>query len=322
MKYEDLLEMMKQEREAFNNLPTSEKLRVNRERRVLSLLNVGYITPDEAKTYREQLNELPQERKGLVVAYYLLGIDSDLDQLPTMETSEQIGRVIASYHLQERGALQNGKTIADVLTTAERNKFVGELSAIHIQENIKRAENFVDNRRKRIKASLLNLLPLEIALSLSAPEPQGEEYDTIPYLRELLQERGYKGKGKSLSDGERKAIQEASIHYLDLIELSFLNGVGLLRYEEYKNYLSEDGSRWEKDLRYRDVYDEALTEFEIIYLLFDNATVLFYADGTAKDSLDFLNSFREALLTGEQKERYNELKGGKFSYLLQEAKQC
>ena len=323
MKNEELLKQMEQDKEAFNNLPTSEKLRVNREGRVASLLKVGYITPDEATTYREQLNELPQDRKGLVIAYYLLGIDSHLDLLPTMETSERIAEVVASYHLQERGALQNGKTIADVLTTAERDKFVGELSAIHIQENIKRAENFVDSRRNRIRAFLLKLLPLEIALSLSAPEPKTkEDLDSIPYLRELLQERGYRAKAKSLNDGERKAIQEAALYFLNLLELAFLNGEGLLRYKEYKDYLSEDESRWEKELLYRDVYDEALTEYEIIYLLLDNAIAPFYADGTAKDSLDFLRGYKEALLSGELKDRYNELKGGKFSYLLEEATQC
>lgn len=52
----DILKTIQEEREAFNALPTSEKIKQNREARVASLLNVGYITPDEAKTYREQLN--------------------------------------------------------------------------------------------------------------------------------------------------------------------------------------------------------------------------------------------------------------------------
>lgn len=321
MDYNDIKKLMQEDREAFNSLSTSEKLRIDREGRVASLLKVDYITSDEAQGYREQLTELPQDRKGLVVAYFLLGVKDHLNEPPTMETSEKIAETIASFRLRERGALQKGKTIADTLTEEERNRWVDELTAIHTREDIKRAETFVDSKRKRLRSKLLKFLPLEIALSLSAPEPKTEEdLDSIPHLREVLQENGYKGKGKSLSDGDKKAIEAAALHYLDLIELAFLSGIGLQRYEEYKAYRNED--EWTETLLYRDNFDEALTEYETIYLLLDNATANFYADGTPKEALDFLSKFREELLSGKLKDRYETLKGGKFSYLLEEEKQC
>lgn len=319
--YNEILKQMQVDEEAFNSLPTSEKLRVSREKRVASLLEVGYITPDEAKTYREQLTELPQDRKGLVVAYYLRGLYNSLYETPTMETTEKIADTIASFHLSERGALKNGKTIADTLTPEEQIRWTDELTAIHISEEIKIAETFVDAKRKRIRAKLLNFLSLEIAVSLSMPDDG--ELDSIPYLRELLQEKGYRANAKSLNDGDKKAIQEAALHYLNLLELSFLNGVGLLRYEEYKSLRDEEDETFKEDFYYRDVYDEALTEFECTYLAFDRAISVTYSDNTPKVCLDFLDTiYRKAYLQEEEGIFKVKLNGGKFSYLLEEAKLC
>lgn len=150
----DILKTIQEEREAFNALPTSEKIKQNREARVASLLKVGYITPDEAKTYREQLTELPQDRKGLVVAYFLLGIESHLDTIPSTEETKRIEEIIGSFHLSERGALRNGKTIADTLTPEEQSRWSSELSQAHTEEQIRKAETFVDAKRNRIRGQL------------------------------------------------------------------------------------------------------------------------------------------------------------------------
>lgn len=319
MKNRDILLLGKtqEEREAFNALPTSEKVRITRQERVADLLRVGYISKAEAETYRQQLTELPQDRKGLVVAYYL---KSRISLTPSMETTARIEEVIASFHLSERGALRDGKTIADTLTGSELNRWVEELTTIHIQEGIKRAETFVDAKRKRIRGKLLKFACLEVASAINEPEPQGEDYDTIPYLRELLQEKGYRANAKSLNDGDRTAIQEAALHYLDLLELCFLNGIGVVRYEEYRGYQNEEQTEWTKELLYRDVYDEALTEFEDMYLLLEVAITNFYEDGTAKEAIDFLSRFFKAL-SGKGSEDYKELQGGKFSCYLEEAKE-
>ena len=306
----DILKTIQEEREEFNALPTSEKLKRNRERRVASLLKVGYITPDEAKTYREQLTELPQDRKGLVVAYFLLGLDRDLD----VEDVKRMEEIVASFHLSERGALRDGKTIADTLTPDEQSRWSRELSEAHTKEEIRQAETFVDAKRNRIRGQLLKFIPYAIASSLLEDEQEEEEeLDAIPYLREQLQERGYRAKAKSLNDKDKAAIQGAASHYLDLLELAFLSGVGKLRYEEYKGYLSEDGERWEKDFLYRDAFDEALTEFEEGYLLLYHSIATHYADGTPKGAIDSLKDFYTKLIEGS-----SYIKSSKFTYLIGE----
>lgn len=322
MELVEILKTIKKKNEEFYNFPTSEKLKINREMRVTELLNVGYITPDEAKVYKNQLVELPKDKKGLVVAYFLLGMTDDFSKPPMLETFERITETIASFNLRERGVWRNGKSIADTLTGEEQNKLAEELIAIHIKEKIKRAEAFVYSKRNRIRSRLLRLFPMEIALSLSEPKPENE-LDSIPYLREVLQNNGYKGKCKTLSDEDNQAIQAAALHYLDLIECAFLSGIGRLRYEEYKEeYLNDGETEFVKSLLYRDVYDEVLTEFEFIYLLMHAATTNFYTDGTPKEAIDFMGALINKLLKEELKDKYNKLKGGKFSCLLEEDSKC
>lgn len=321
MKPQEIIDKLQRDREEFNALPTSEKIQRNREARIASLLKVGYLSPDEAQGYREQLTELPQNRKDLVVAYFLLGIDSHKDLLPTTEETARRAEVIASFHLSERGALRNGTTIADILTTEEQSRWSSDLSKSHIEANLRRAENFVDAKRKRIKGKLLKLFPILIGASLAENEKQGKEeaLDAIPYLRESLKEWGYKGKGQSLNAKEKAAIERAASHYLDLIELAFLNGVGIIRYEEYKSLQDEEGDFKEKFF-YRDIYDEALTEWESIYLLFDNAVAEFYAEETATEAINFLRLYYEAILEKETTYFQETLQGTKFNYLLEEKK--
>ena len=311
----DILKTIQEDREAFNALPTSEKIRRNRESGVASLLNVGYITPDEAKTYREQLTELPKDRKGLVVAYFLTGKGSSLETIPSTEESERIAEIIASFRIQERGLLRNGKTLVDGFTPEERTRWTEELSNAHTEANITKAETFVDAKRSRIRAKLLQLQTILIATSLVENEQEGE-LDAIPYLREQLQKRGYRAKAKSLIDADKAAIQGAASHYLDLLELAFLNGVGLLRYEEYKSLQDEEGG-FKENFYYRDAYDEALTEFESTYLLLDNVVAPFYTDGTAREAIDFLSKFYKGIF--EEGYFTETLRGTKFNYLIEEA---
>lgn len=315
----DILKTIQDDREAFNALPTSEKIRKSRERGVASLLNVGYITPDEAKTYREQLTELPKDRKGLVVAYFLTGKGSSLDTIPSIEETNHIKEIIGSFHLSERGALRDGKTIADTLTPDEQSRWSRELSEAHTKEEIRQAETFVDAKRNRIRGQLLKFIPYAIASSLLEDEQEEEEeLDTIPYLREQLQERGYRAKAKSLNDKDKAAIQGAASHYLDLLELAFLNGEGLLRYEEYKSLQNEDGS-FKENFYYRDALDEALTEFETIYLLLYFAIDTHYTDGTPKGAIAFLKDVTEKIIE-ENGSYFPNMESSKFNYLIEEAK--
>lgn len=307
-----ILETIQEERAAFRALPTSEKIRIRREERVASLLKVGYITPAEAEAYREEQKELPKDRKALVVLYYLRNGDATT---PSMEGIERTQEVVASFHLRERGALSNGKTIGDTLTKEEANRWVDELTAIHIQEGIRRAETFVDAKRKRIRSKLLRYACIEVSLSLMDDQESRTGLDSIPYLRELLKEKGYRRRAKSLNEKDREAIQEAALHYLDLLELSFLNGVGLLRSEEYEPLQDETGG-FKEDFYYRDAYDEALIEFESLYLLLEIAIADFYEDGTAKEAIDFLSRFYEEFFSKD----FEGIKESKFTCFLEEGK--
>lgn len=308
MELQEIKDKLQRDREEFNALPTSEKIQRNREARIASLLKVGYLSPDEAQGYREQLTELPQDRKGLVVAYFLLGIESHKDLLPTTEEKARIAEVIASFHLPERGALRNGTTIADTLTPDEQSRWSSDLSKSHIEANLRRAENFVDAKRKRIRSEILSFIPLELAYALLEDEEE-KEWDIIPSLRGHLKEWGYKGKGKSLNASDKAAIERAASYYLDLIELSFLNGVGMLRNEEYEKSPNEP-------LLYRDEYDEALTQYSATYLLLDNAIGEFFGEATAKECIVFLRDMYSKAYEAFK----DKIQGTKFNYLLEEKK--
>lgn len=308
----DILKTIQEEREEFNALPTSEKLKRKREEGIASLLRVGYITPEEAKTYSEQLTELPQDRKGLIVAYFLLGIG--IRHIDT-EMSERIREIVGSFRIQERGL--HGRALLEGFSPEERTRWTEELSEAQILADITKAETFVDAKRRRIRAKLIPFQTLLTATSLVMDE-EDEEGNAIPYLREELKRQGYRAKAKKLNKADREAIQGAASHYIDLLELSLLNGVGTLRNEEYRSLQDEDGY-FKEDFYYRDVYDEALLEF-VTYQVLEETIAHFYADGTAREAISLLSEFY--LKISERGIIKETLKGTKFESLTEEVRIC
>ena len=307
---ETFLQAISEDREAFKLLPVQDKIKQNRERRLATLINAGYLSPDEVDGYRE-LTELPTDRKSLAVAYYLLGLDNSLDLPPTIEETKRKKSIISSFNLSQR--MKEEESVKEALTAEEAESLAKELTHVRVEGYIGRAETFVTAKRSRIRGLLLKLFPLAIASSLVE---ESQERNNIPYLKTFLQERGYRANAKNLIEADIKALREAGEYYLNLIELSLLNGTGLLRYEEYKEYLNDDKTQWIKDFFYRDIIDEALTEFETIYTLFDNAVGVFYGEETNKEALNFLNAMREELI-----EEYKPaLAGTKFNVLFDEVK--
>ena len=305
-----------QGRGELNTLSLSEKIKKAREIRVASLLNAGYITPEEAEIYREPLEELPKDRKGLVVAYYLSGVESRKDIAPSLEFSEKIGSIIGSFRLHERGALKDGRTIADTLAPEERIRWASSLSRAHAEEHIKYAEDFVATKRGRIRKQLLKFVRLFIISSLA--EDEEPELDPIPYLRDRLREHGYQPYTRSLSDTDKEAIEEAASYYLDLLELAFLTGLGIIRREEYKRLRDEKGA-FREDFYYRDELDEALTEYDSVYSLLTNAVVGFYADGSTRGVVEYLSGVYKNVLQEESSlEFLAEIRGSRFKSLLEE----
>ena len=305
-----------QGREEPNTLSLSEKIKKAREIRVASLLNAGYITPEEAEIYREPLEELPKDRKGLVVAYYLSGVESRKDIAPSLEFSEKIGSIIGSFRLRERGALKDGRTIADTLTPEERIRWASSLSRAHAEEYIKYAEDFVATKRGRVRKQLLKFVRLFIISSLA--EDEEPELDPITFLRARLRDHGYQPYTRSLSDTDKEAIEEAASYYLDLLELAFLTGLGIIRREEYKRLRDEKGA-FREDFYYRDELDEALTEYDSVYSLLTNAVVGFYADGSTRGVVEYLSGVYKKVLQEESSlEFLAEIRGSRFKSLLEE----
>ena len=319
MTIEEVRKQLRENEEAFKALPLPERARKLQEQGVEDLIRCGYITEEEAAAYREKPTELPTDRKGLVIAYFLSGADRDRERVPNFEETETIHDVIASFNLSDRGVFKDGGTIADVLTPEEQDEFTDGLHNAHTRARVKLAETFVDAKRKRIKAQLLKIFPPFIALELAEKKPKKGELDPIAHLREGLSGCGYRDKAKSLNAKDKKAIQEAAEYYLDLLELCFLNWDAELREAEYLDYLSEDGSVWVKDFEYRDDVDEALITYTGFYNLFEAAVMHSYTDGTARGAIDLLKWSIGKL---DERGYFDSLKKTKFNVLLEEAKQC
>ena len=283
-----------------------EKRKAIREGLISSLIAQGYITPDEATAFRD-LKELPKDRKGLATAYYLLGIDSRLEYLPSIGFIERMKESLVEMFKTFEGvaAARNGEDPNGMDEAAKR------IDSITIQEKIKWAETFVDARRGIVRDKVLKFLQIEIALRLSKPD-EGR-WDCIVYLRDLLREKGYNGRSDSLNDKDRQIIREAAVYYLDLMELSFLNGTFTEREEEYKSLQDEEGS-FKEDYYYRDIFDEVLLAFDYSLDML-GGSIISYTDNSLKEYFNFLREEYDNLLNEEDVVK---LKGGKFSYLLEE----
>lgn len=319
MYIEELKKKIEAERAEFCTLTLTEKLERNKKHRIASLLNVGYISPDEAKKYNEALTELPTERKDLVVAYYLMGLDSYINEAPTVELTDNIQRAISNLPNTAKESLRRGGTLADGMTDKEVEEALSTFYSLPTNNNIKKAEIFVGAKRARIRAKLLKFVLFDIANNLFF-EDKDSEIDSFPYLKEFLKKRGYKGKGKSLSDADKKAMQEAAEYYLDLMELSFLNGTTLIRQEEYKKYQNDKGE-WLETFYYRDEVDEVLTSYEATPIILDNAIGFHYGDTTAKGAIDMLSEIAKQFLIVDSK-AIEQIKKSKFKYILEEGGLC
>lgn len=284
-----------------------EKRKAIREGLISSLIAQGYITPDEATAFRD-LKELPKDRKGLATAYYLLGIDSRLEYLPSIgfieRTKETLDEIFDNYKVID--AMRRGEENPTGMDEAAKR-----IENITIQEKIKWAETYINARRGIVRDKVLKFLQIEIAVRLSKPD-EGKE-DCIVFLRDLLREKGYNGRSDSLNDKDRRIIREAAVYYLDLMELSILNGTFMEREEEYKSLQDEEGDLRDK-YYYRDVFDEVLLAFDYSFEML-SGSIVSYTDNSPKGYINLLREEYDNLLNEEDVVK---LKGGKFSYLLEE----
>ena len=272
-------------------LPVAEQQRLAREEGVKELLDHGYITPDEAEQYRAQLEELPTDRKGLVVAYFLSGYyDSNVMDF---EDYDRIKDATAALHLSEKSMTSN-ESISDVCSYDEIGAYRKRLSSLLYDSQLRRAENFVDSKRNRLRLEFLRQTRIRVANALSMPpeKEDGETLDANPYVRDVAISNGYRPRAKSINDTDRQAIETASLYYLDLLELVNLNGEAERRYREvYPKYLSEDGSVWSEEFRYSDELDEAITELGDLCCFLNTTLQHFYNEDSAKDMINFIKPY-------------------------------
>lgn len=307
-------------------LPVADRLQADRETGIRQLLNYGYIDPDEAEQYRKQLSTLPTDRKGLIIAYFLRGFFDP--NIVHIEDSDSNKEFIHTFRLWERG-YRPDETIADRLSTEERERFRTGLRDLYTKSELNRAETFVDSKRRRLREILLRSIRARVAYALSMPPEKGI-LDSNPYVRDVAIIHGYRPRAKSINETDRQAIETASLYYLDLLELALLNGEGERRRTEiYPKFLSEDGSIWNEEFIYEDELDEVLTDLYYIYEILETALLHYYNDRTATYMALFLKNCLSRYSTysegkGFETDRIEEdsIKGrllnSKFRYLIEE----
>lgn len=326
--YIKLLQAIVEDRAKNSDLSISERLKQRREDGVENLLEYGYISLDEAEQYRAQLTELPTDRKGLVIAYFLLGYYTDDSQ--NLGETTALQRFIRKFRLPERGFGKGDKSIADILSEEELQEFRSGLRRLRTDSELQRAETFVDSKRKRIREALLRPVRARAAYALSMAPETKEELDSNPYLRDVAISNGYRSKAKTINETDRQAIETASRYYLDLLELALLNGEAQRRIEEvYPKYLSEDKSMYSETLIYEDELDEVITEMKDLYTMLDTALCNYYNEESSKSMIGFLKECFSRLYTytgGEFKETdkkeedivLGRVLNTKFRYLIDE----
>lgn len=321
-----VLAAIEEDRRKHFALPVAERLKIDREDGVKSLLDFGYISPDEAQRYRTQLQELPTDRKELVVAYFLRGFYDP--NVISFEDDNELKEFLHTFRLGERGYLPD-EAIADRLSPKEQESLLNGFRELRVKSQLWRAEDFVDVKRRRMRETLLRSVRAKVAYALSTPPKKGS-IDSNPYVREVAVSHGYRPKAKTIKETDRQAIETASLYYLDLLELAILNGEAERRITEvYPKFLSEDGSVWSEEFMYEDEFDEALTELIDLYKVLETSLVNFYNDGTPKDLLRFLKDVLSGYNTRKEggivsTDRIEEdlilgrLLNTKFKYLIEE----
>lgn len=255
-----------------------EQMREERASRLAVLLSTGYVTEEEARVYCQMPEELPKDRKALIVNYYLLGIGSEPNATQIEEMIEEINTMAPSED--------------------EAMKYLDRRTE---EEEIKVAERFVDARRGRMKVSLRRMLQAFIACSLEWNRKG------LCFLRKRLQGYGYEGNGEELGAKDRKALVRTASYYLDLIELSILNGEWMQRYGALSKQMDDAG------LSYGNELDEAVITFEGLYNYFRFAIASFYSITSATEAMGALERVYEA---SRRSFLSDTLVGTKFYYLI------
>lgn len=231
-----------------------------------SLVSNGFLTPEEAKSLQEPLQELPKGKKLLIACYVLY---SKAIEYNKAINGDLISKMRATIRKRDLSGMATGdKAIIDVLGEEETARLYKEWEDELVGAITEVVSNFVCKERRILRRELKKAILVRIANALSLEpvenEETGEPIDSIPYLREMAKENGYRENAKSLNEDDRKALSLCADYYLDLLEVLSLNGVGEERTERNKGLYDEEGYLKET-FYYEDIADEALMEFGDIY---------------------------------------------------------
>lgn len=231
-----------------------------------SLVSIGFLPPDDTKNLQEPPERLPQDRKGLIACYVIYSGIIDENRA----INGGFSAYIKNYILKQDafGKVVGDRSIADVLGADEITSVYKEWQDDLIRVITEKVTSFVLEKRRRIRVELKKAILLRIAellsMEVSNDEETGEFLDSIPELRAMAEENGYRVNAESLNEEDRKALSFCADFYLDLLEVLYLNGIGERRIEEYKDLYDEE-ERLKEDFYFRDIEDEALMNFGDIY---------------------------------------------------------
>lgn len=250
-----------------------------------SMVSNGYLSPDEAKSLQEPLQELPQEKRLLIACYVQYSKAIDYNKALT---GDYLNKIRASIQARDFTGKKEDESIADFLGEDRTIELYKEWQDALVASVTEVVSSFVLEKRRRIRVELKTAILVRIANALSLEpvedEETGEPIDSFPYLREMAKVNGYRENAKSLNEQDRKALSLCADYYLDLLEVLSLNGVGDARTERNKGLYDEEGYLKET-FYYEDIADEALMAFadvydfqRTLYALALNATLSHYSD--------------------------------------------
>lgn len=227
-----------------------------------SLVRIGFLSPDEASKYKEKPTSLPEDKKSLIVYYFLCSniVDYSIKRKSWIERTK---RVVEKVGIDTEEWAKSGLTLFEYLGEERNREYLLLYYDAITEERLDLIREFVLGKRRRIREQLLKVMLFEIVYRLNEEEA---EVDNIAHLRELAQSKGYRAKAKSLTEEDRHALKDCASYYLDLIEACLLNGVGEERNKKIESLYDENGDLKET-YYYEDEIDEVFMEYSHIYTL-------------------------------------------------------
>lgn len=277
-----------------------------------ALLSLGFITPEETEKYKALPEELPSDKKELILYYTLSdiicntadlcrGLPETLSVIPKTGITNR--RVIDAYDI--RG-----------------EEFSRRIRDLRVKNRYEIFKTFVGAYRNRVRDILLPYMRIDVAGSLSLGKATKEEDEPNPLLWEIVKEAGYRERAKSLNETDRAAIETAAQYFLNLIELGFLNGEIEAAEQRRTDVPTDSEGNTTEYFAYTNDYDETLWGYGNIVYLWEEA-VFQTLQGNCITELKQIASY--SFFGGDGVEEYpviERLRNTKFKVYVEEVEKC